>query len=241
MVLLLIGMDVNDITPARPVNLLAPRIVAIDSSNSLRRPALLLLRESDRQDRHLGDTSMQQTAVSIHPQPWKPPPFMPVSAQVYSEIQQFLIYEALLLDHGCFDQWSALLARDITYSVCNCSGQERVGLNAAEFLVRNRESLLLRIGCPTQTASAPRVEQRLPATRRFVTNVSVSFAHCRNEYDVVSYLRVAQISHGGTMNSAWSSERHDRLRATDRAFAISRRELLIDSIEPGIAGPPQFL
>src|SRR5258707_13929650 len=126
---------------------------------------------------------MQQAAAAIQPKPWKPQPFMPVNPQVYSEIQQFLIYEALLLDHRCFDQWSGLLSRDITYSVCNCCGQQQDGCGAAEYVDKGRDSLLLRTGRQLQQAAA-----NLPSTRRFVTNASVSFAHCRNEYDVVSYL-----------------------------------------------------
>jgi 3-phenylpropionate/cinnamic acid dioxygenase small subunit len=181
--------------------------------------------------------SMQQTVAAIQPKPWKPQPFMPVNPQIYSEIQQFLIYEALLLDHRCFDQWAGLLSRDIAYSVCNCFGQrQHDGCGASEYVDQGRDALLLRTGRELQTAAA-----NLPATRRFVTNVSVSFAHCRNEYDVVSYLRVMHISHEGSANSAWSAERRDRLRATDRSFAILRREVLIDTLEPGIAQPPQFL
>jgi 3-phenylpropionate/cinnamic acid dioxygenase small subunit len=183
---------------------------------------------------------MQPSLAGIHLKPWKPQPFMPVSSQVYSEIQQFLIYEALLLDHSCFDQWSGLLARDITYSVCNCSGQQRKELSATESVDSGRESLVLRIGRQARQAGSD-LENRLPMTRRFVTNVSVAFAHCRNEYDVVSYLRVAYIGHEGSTNSAWSAERRDRLRTTDRAFAITRREVLIDSIEPGVSVLPQFL
>ena len=179
--------------------------------------------------------SMQQAVAAIQPKPWKPQPFMPVNPQVYSEIQQFLIYEALLLDHRCFDQWSTLLSRDITYSVCNCFGQRQHDhCGASEYVDSGRDALLQRTGRQLQIAN-------LPSTRRFVTNVSVSFAHCRNEYDVVSYLRVMHISHEGSANSAWSAERRDRLRATDRSFAILRREVLIDSLEPGIAGCPQFL
>lgn len=174
----------------------------------------------------------------VIPGPWKPQPFMPVSSQVYSEIQQFLIYEALLLDHSCLDQWAALLARDVTYSVCNCSGQERRGLDPAEYVDKDRSALLSRV---TSRCQAARPENRLPTTRRFVTNVSVSFAHCRNEYDVVSYLRVSHIGHEGTTNSAWSAERRDRLRTTDRSFAITQREVLIDAIEPGVSDLPQFL
>ena len=183
---------------------------------------------------------MQPSLGASHLKPWKPQPFMPVSSQVYSEIQQFLIYEALLLDHSCFDQWSSLLARDITYSVCNCSGEERNGLSAMPSVDSGREALLLRLGGRPRHAGLD-LENRLPMTRRFVTNVSVSFAHCRNEYDVVSYLRVAYIGHEGSTNSAWSAERRDRLRTTDRAFAITRREVLIDSIEPGVSVLPQFL
>jgi 3-phenylpropionate/cinnamic acid dioxygenase small subunit len=179
--------------------------------------------------------SIEPAFAAIAPKAWKPQPFMPVNSQVYSEIQQFLIYEALLLDHCCFDQWSALLSRDITYSVCNCFGQRQHDhCGASEYVDSGRDALLQRTGRQLQIAN-------LPSTRRFVTNVSVSFAHCRNEYEVVSYLRVMHISHEGSANSAWSAERRDRLRATDRSFAILRREVLIDSLEPGIAGCPRFL
>ena len=179
--------------------------------------------------------SMQPAVAAIEPKPWKPQPFMPVNPQVYSEIQQFLIYEALLLDHRCFDQWSTLLSRDIAYRVCNCFGQrQHDNCGASEYAECGRDALLARTGRQLQIAN-------LPSTRRFVTNVSVAFAHCRNEYDVVSYLRVMHISHEGSANSAWSAERRDRLHATDRSFAILRREVLIDSLEPGIAGCPQFL
>ncbi len=183
---------------------------------------------------------MQQTPAAVHLKPWKPQPFMPVSSQVYSEIQQFLVYEALLLDHSCFDQWAALLARDVTYSVCNCSGHDGRGLDPAEYVVNGRDSLLARVR-DRSAFSDPRSDTRLPQTRRFVTNVSVSFAHCRNEYEVVSYLQVSRIGHEGTADSAWSAERRDRLRGTDRAFAVSHREVLIDSIHPGVSVLPAFL
>ena len=191
-------------------------------------------------DSHYGEppSSGLKPLGAALPGPWRPQPFMPVSSQVYSEIQQFLIYEALLLDHSCLDQWAALLARDVTYSVCNCSGQDRPGLDPAEYVDKDRSALLTRV---TSRCQGPRSENRLPQTRRFVTNVSVSFAHCRSEYEVVSYLRVAHIGHEGTTNSAWSAERRDRLRTTDRAFAITKREVLIDSIEPGVSDLPQFL
>lgn len=175
------------------------------------------------------------------PQPWTPQPFLPVSSQVYSEIQQFLIYEALLLDHGHMDQWVSLLAQDITFRICNYSGEERIGPNAAELAVSGRKSLFLRIGYQRTHGPMPGTRSGLPTSRRFVSNVSATFAHCRGEYDVISYMRVTHIEGDGRTRSAWSAERRDRLRAIDRSFSISRRELLIDTVEPGISGPPQFL
>lgn len=174
----------------------------------------------------------------IQPGPWKPQPFMPVSSEVYSEIQQFLIYEALLLDHGCVDRWAQLLANDITYSVRNCSGQDCRGEDPAEYVDKGRDALLARVSGRRQETPG---ENRLPQTRRFVTNVSVSFAHCRKQYDVVSYLRVARIGHDGTTNSAWSAERRERLYVIERSLRIACREVLIDSIEPGMSAFPQFL
>ena len=88
--------------------------------------------------------SMQQIVEAVQPKPWKPQPFMPVNPQIYSEIQQFLIYEALLLDHRCFDQWSGLLSRDIAYSVCNCFGKrQHDGCGASEYVDQGRDALLL--------------------------------------------------------------------------------------------------
>lgn len=154
---------------------------------------------------------MQPAVAAIQPKPWKPQPFMPVNPQVYSEIQQFLIYEALLLDHRCFDQWSTLLSRDITYSVCNCFGQRQHDhCGASEYVDSGRDALLQRTGRQIQIAN-------LPSTRRFVTNVSVSFAHCRNEYDAVSYLRVMHISHEGNRLIVYDVEQGRRCSNTAAA------------------------
>jgi hypothetical protein len=120
------------------------------------------------------------------------------------------------------------------------AGHDGRGLDPAEYVANGRDSLLTRVRHRTQECD-PRFDNRLPLTRRFVTNVSVSFAHCRNEYDVVSYLQVTRIGHEGTTDSEWSAERRNRLRGTDRAFAISHREVLIDSIHPGASGLAAFL
>jgi 3-phenylpropionate/cinnamic acid dioxygenase small subunit len=165
---------------------------------------------------------------------------MPVSSQVCSEIQQFLIYEALLMDHCCLAQWSTLLARDVNYSVCNCSGREIGTGEPAEYVDNGRHLLLARIQHRARTPDS-RFDNRLPPTRRFVTNVSVTFARCPREYDVISYQQVSHISHEGAADSAWSAERRDRLRATDRSFAIARREVLIDSIHAGASVLPAFI
>lgn len=183
---------------------------------------------------------MRYTSAAIEPQPWKPQSFMPVSADVYSDIQQFLIYEALVLDHGWFYLWAGMLSRDLTYKVSNCSGRAGTGLNAAQSIVYgSRESLLGPLECSQPSGAL--VQSHLPKTRRFVTNISVSFAPCRKDYAVVSYLRVVRTGQGGTDNAVWSAERRDLLRATDRSFAIAQRELLIDSIEPGTAEHAHFL
>jgi 3-phenylpropionate/cinnamic acid dioxygenase small subunit len=184
---------------------------------------------------------MHRTVAEIQRIRWEPPSFIPVRSQVYSDIQQFLVYEALLLDHGLYDLWSTILFPGIIYSVCACTDETKMGLNPAEYVVRSRESMLQRLGGADTPISEQSSADRLPATRRFVTNISVSFTQHRQEYDVLSYVRVASIGRNRSSTAAWSAERRDHLSATDQSFVICRRSLLIDWIEPGDSGPPLFL
>jgi hypothetical protein len=178
------------------------------------------------------------STVATGPGRWEPAPFMPVSSEIYSHILQFLIYEALLLDHGCIREWAQLMGRDVSYSVRNCSGQDVRGEGCAEYTVNGRNSLMTRLLEREEVAQSG---TRLPLTRRFVTNICVTFGPCHKQYNAVSYLRVAHIGHDGATNSAWSAERRDRILAVGRSLFITHREVLIDAIEPGMSGLPRFV
>jgi len=186
---------------------------------------------------HAFDQALGST-VAGPPGCWQPEPFMPVSSEIYSHILQFLIYEALILDHGCIKRWTELLGRDVSYSVRNCSGQDVRGVGCAEYVINGRNALLARLTDRQEEAQAG---IRLPLTRRFVTNICVSYGTCHKQYNAVSYLRVARIGHDGATNSAWSAERRDRILAVGRSLFITHREVLIDAIEPGMSDLPRFV
>jgi hypothetical protein len=184
---------------------------------------------------------MQEIASHVQPLPWASKAFIPIPPEAYSHIQQFLIYEALLLDYGCFDRWSALLASNITYSVFNRSHSRDDRNLPAELAVSSREALLARLGISAPAVSAPPCCGHSIQTRRTVTNVCASFADCKSEFEVVSHVRVASAAPADSAAFIWSGERRDRLRARHGAYLFMRRELLIDCVQPGAPPTTRFI
>jgi hypothetical protein len=73
-------------------------------------------------------------------------------------------------------------------------------------------------------------------------NVSISFSHVPNVYEVVSYVQVVKVA---TTNCGGSpilfAERHDRLRRAGASFVIDRREVFVDCVAPRSAEVVEFL
>jgi 3-phenylpropionate/cinnamic acid dioxygenase small subunit len=178
----------------------------------------------------MSDTASNTARHSLHRD--IPSTFLPIGAPVYSEIQQFVNYEAFLLDHQCFEPWQRLLAQDFTYSVHNVGA---AGGSSPENVLRvgNRQLILENL-VRLQHVSASARMQNTPQIRRLILNVSVSFAHRRNEFIVVSYVRIVGAASEDRAPFDWNAERWDHLRGTDRSFKIARREILLDesAIEP---------
>jgi 3-phenylpropionate/cinnamic acid dioxygenase small subunit len=162
---------------------------------------------------------------------WTPSEFMPVRSEVYSDIQQFLIYEALLLDHGCTDKWLTLFSDSIKYMLLDCTiaGSPRTqqvagGRNALRDHMKSlRTGGLDGSGAERRTAC------------RCVMNVSISFANSRREYAVHSYLRVTPLI--DTRAPAWNAERRDLLLSLGRTYRICSRILIVDGIDTGHSLP----
>jgi 3-phenylpropionate/cinnamic acid dioxygenase small subunit len=183
-----------------------------------------------------GDTVSKDARRSLHQE--IPGTFLPVSAVVYSEIQQFVNYEAFLLDHQQFDRWQSLLALDFTYSV-HALEAASVGSPANARRLGNRQLILENLIRLQDSANSPGM-RAAPPIRRLILNVSVSFARCRNEFVVVSYLRIVGAGSEGRAPFDWNAERWDYLRGTDRSFKIARREILLDESAIELLGMVDF-
>lgn len=158
---------------------------------------------------------------------WRQGAFLPIASQDYSDIHQFFVREALLLDHHRYDEWCTAFSRDVRYTV------RQSGLTASRESLGPQEITFDYLAMVERIAQLPsgtdaKAETANVALRRFVANLSVCFADCRAEYDVVSYILVSQYAKDTGTTTFLTAERRDRLRRRDRSFAIARREILYD-------------
>jgi len=121
--------------------------------------------------------------------------YLPVAAAEYSEIHQFMSFEALLLDHGRYQQWIRLLAPGLLHRLLERRADEAetgVEHSFAPALVSHDYPSLCQLArdlvdgrrrCP-----APQVQ-----LRRLITNLSVSSAVHRR-YEIVSYILLSWVS-----------------------------------------------
>jgi hypothetical protein len=72
-------------------------------------------------------------------------------------------------------------------------------------------------------------------TRRLVTNVIITPAHCAHEFSVISYVLVTGIQADGTESGMLTAERRDCLRRTSTSFQISRRQVRIHQMAAPMA------
>jgi 3-phenylpropionate/cinnamic acid dioxygenase small subunit len=165
--------------------------------------------------------------------------FLPVSAEIFSAIQQFLIHETHLLDHNCFENWTALLCPDMTYSVHHPQGPDPHTPPAYRMIEGSR--LLLEALHQSVRAPSSMADPRAYHIRRCVTNINVSFAHCRDEFAVASYLQIQGVQRSNGTLFTCTAERSDHLRRTAMSFRIISREIFLDSIEPAAFVLPALL
>lgn len=164
---------------------------------------------------------------------------VPVGSPAYNELLQFLYQEAALLDHHRIQEWSTLLAEDLSYT-----SPIRLTRNMADMkdsyspVIRHFDddymSMMGRVGRLVNTKSAWS-EDPPSRTRRFVTNLLVRQGASPDEYEATSYLYVARSRFESPDYSVVTCERNDLLRRDGSSFKIARREILMDQATLGMS------
>jgi 3-phenylpropionate/cinnamic acid dioxygenase small subunit len=156
---------------------------------------------------------------------------VPVGSPVYNAILETLYDEAAALDERRFDDWVAMLAKDLIYTAP--VRLTRVGPNRDRDVMRtmlhfdeNYESILMRTGRLSKSAWAEDPPSR---TRRFVTNVRVGETANPDEYEVVSYYYMTRSRGPSPDIETITAERRDVWRLVDGAYKLSKREIIVDA------------
>lgn len=144
-------------------------------------------------------------------------------------VQDFLVYEAELLDDRKFEEWLELFTDDITYEapirVTRRTPNPTV-VDDISFFDENLQSLTLRVKrLRTDVAWA---EDPPSHTRRFVTNIRVRPGDTDDELEVRSSLMLFRSRGDMGAYDLIVGERFDLLRNVDGQFRIGRRRIVLD-------------
>jgi 3-phenylpropionate/cinnamic acid dioxygenase small subunit len=156
-----------------------------------------------------------------------------IDSPVRAEVEQFLYFEARLLDDRRYSEWLSLCADDIFYWMPMRRNR----------LTRDRDRELTEVGelahfDENKTSLRWRVEQlntnlhwsEAPPsrTRHLVSNVQVARAEPADEYDVLSNF----ICYRNRLEEdvdIWAGERRDVLRRVgERQWQLARRTIILD-------------
>jgi 3-phenylpropionate/cinnamic acid dioxygenase small subunit len=169
---------------------------------------------------------------------------VPVGSTPYNEVLEFLYDEAALLDQQRFDEWSQLLAEDLSYTAP--LRLTRTGAEKGNTVVRSTKhfdddylSIMGRLGrLKTKSAWAEDPPSR---TRRLITNVLVWGTDKPDELEATSYLLLMRSRYENYEYQLLSAERHDRLRRVAGGFKLARREIIVDQSTLGVPNLAVFL
>ena len=163
-----------------------------------------------------------------------PAPVRGVSPELQQEIEQFLYFEAGLLDDHQIAEWMDLMAKDIHYFMplrSNRGPRERnkeySGAHDIAYFDESKASLDLRLR-KLQTGVAW-AEEPPSRTRHLVTNVRISPLANPNEYEVKSAFLLYR-NRAEHQTDVFAGERIDGLRRSDSAagFEIFKRHIHLD-------------
>jgi 3-phenylpropionate/cinnamic acid dioxygenase small subunit len=157
-----------------------------------------------------------------------------IAPEVHHAIEQFLYYEARMLDERRFEDWYALLADDLEYVMPTRynrlrreADREFAGPHEAQLFDENKESIAQRIRrLRSGTAWAEDPPSR---TRHFVSNVVVTPAETPDEFSVDCYYLLYR-SRLEREVEIFAGMRHDLVRRVGGSpgWQIARRRIILD-------------
>jgi 3-phenylpropionate/cinnamic acid dioxygenase small subunit len=151
-----------------------------------------------------------------------------VDIETYFAIQQFLFFEAGLLDRRDYGNWLTLLTDDVTYRVLAYVNRDAdVGPLAYALIDEPAFRLKARVE-QILNAKLTHAENPPTLTRRFISNVVVARGERTDEYIVSCNLLVYRTRPGLGEGALYAGERRDVLRRMDGAWRIARREVRLD-------------
>lgn len=158
---------------------------------------------------------------------------LPCNSAAYSELHDFLIDEAELLDEDLHWEWLALLTDDIVYCMpARETLYRRDGrgydLNGNNLFEDNKMSLALRVTRSVSIESAFDREPP-PRIRRQITNIKAFETDVSGEYAVRSYILLLRNRQDATRFDMLPARREDIIRRTPDGLRLARRTILVDA------------
>jgi 3-phenylpropionate/cinnamic acid dioxygenase small subunit len=156
-----------------------------------------------------------------------------IDTPIRAEVEQFLYFEAELLDDRRFGEWLSLCADDIFYwmpmrrnRLLRELDRENTNVGELAHFEENKKSLGWRVG---QLQTGMHWAEDPPSrTRHLVTNVRVQPGPGHEEYDVRSNFLCYRNRLEDEVD-LWAGERRDVLRHVgDRRWQIAKRTILLD-------------
>ena len=178
-------------------------------------------------------TRIEAAVQSEAPQLPRIPEKLFVDARIRTEIEQFLFFEATILDERRYQEWYLLLADDIHYWMPN-----RMNRNARELDHENTTAREYGLFDDNKKTMGWRVKQLLTGKhwaedppsrfRHLVTNIRIEPTAAADEYAVRSNFFVYRnrLQH---LVDLWVGERQDILRRREPfVWQVARRKILLD-------------
>jgi len=158
---------------------------------------------------------------------------------LYSEIYDFLVDEARMLDHNLVDDWYELLTEDLVYRMpVRRTVHSKQGLGFDPEMAHfddNHATMTVRI---KRYHSLSNFAEDPPSrVRRFITNVAVHELDKPEEFAVTSYLMALRSRWDSASFDVISAERNDVLRRDGDSFKIASRIIYPDQ---SVLGTPNL-
>ena len=154
-----------------------------------------------------------------------------VSAEIYQDAVDFLLYEAEILDDGRFEEWLDLMAEDFTYRIPVRVTRERAAKSEFSDLAyhMNETKSTMEMRVQRSYSQYNWAEDPISRTRHLLTNFrarmdeekeseihfKTNFLLYRNQFDSPTFQFL-------------SGERHDTLRYEEGKWKLVKRLILLD-------------